>query len=44
MRLTARRFSVAEFAITDRLESAMAAAAMIGFNSPNAATGIAALL
>ena len=38
------RLSVAELAITDRLDSAMAAAAMIGFKNPAAAMGIAAVL
>ena len=38
------RLRVAEFVMTDRLDSAMAAAAIIGFRSPAAAIGIAALL
>ena len=39
-----RRLSVAELTITDRLDKAIAAAAMIGFKRPTAAMGIAAAL
>ncbi|TPW14775.1 MAG: hypothetical protein FD127_1206 [Acidimicrobiaceae bacterium] len=39
-----RRLSMAELAMTDKLDSAMAAAAMIGFRSPAAAMGMAAAL
>ena len=38
------RLRVAELAITDRLDRAMAAPAMIGFKNPAAAMGIAAVL
>ena len=39
-----RRLSSAELMMTDRLDSAMAAAAMIGLRNPSAATGTAAAL
>src|SRR5581483_4492496 len=39
-----RRLSIAELLMTERLESAIAAAAMIGFSRPAAAMGIAAVL
>jgi hypothetical protein len=42
--LTRSRFSSAELVITERLERAIAAAAMIGLRSPAAATGTAAAL